>query len=136
MSFKDYLKEQQFEAPIGIHINDDFEPWTDWILDGKKTIETRNKPTLNSYVGQKVGLIKTGKKKQATLIGYATIEEPIKYNSPEEFNKDYDKHRVSADSKFYHDGLKYGYPLTNVKRTTPIAIDNKWIKNRQARFLK
>jgi len=29
---------------MGLNINDDEYPWTEWILLGKKTIETRNQP--------------------------------------------------------------------------------------------
>lgn len=116
---------------IGININDRLFPFTDKILSGKKTIETRNKPTLNSYVGKRVGLIKTGKGK-ATLVGYVTVGEPIFYRNQEEFDKDYNKHLVSPDSPFYiKDGGKWGYPMLNPERTTPREINTLGIVSRK-----
>lgn len=130
MSFKQYLREQ-LEVTMGININDDSNNWTDLILSGEKTIETRNTPSLNPYVGKRVGLIKTGKKIKATLVGYATIGEPIKYESPEDFNKDYDKHKVAPDSILYNGGIKYGYPLIDVEKTKSKEIKSKGIISRK-----
>lgn len=127
LSFIEFLEEQT----MGININDDKTPWTEMILSGKKTIETRNKPTLNSYIGKRVGIIRTGKKKKATLVGYCTIGEPIKYESAEEFDKDFKKHRVSSDSAFYNGGIKYGYPLLNVTKTNEKIINTRGIISRK-----
>ena len=126
-SFKEFLTEQM----MGININDDSNPWTDWILSGKKTIETRNKPTLNAYIGKRVGIIKTGKRKKAMLVGYATIGQPIKYESPEQFNKDYKKHRVEPTNVLFNGGIKYGYPLTDVESVEPKPINTKGIISRR-----
>lgn len=102
---------------IGININDDSQPFTEQILSGKKTIETRNKPTLRKYVGKRIALVKTGKGKQAQVVGYATVSEEVEYNSAQEFRKDYKRHLVKDDDpKFGFKSKKYGYVLTNVKR--------------------
>jgi hypothetical protein len=127
-SFLQYLSEEKM---MGININDDSAPWTDWILSGKKTIETRTKPTLNAYIGKRVGIVRTGRRKKATLVGYATIGEPIKYNTPEEFDKDKLKHRVAADSTLYNGGIKYGYPLINVESCEPRPIHTRGIVSRR-----
>lgn len=64
------------------------------IFSGEKTVETKAPPkTLAPYVGKRVGLVRTGKGK-ATLVGYATLGEPIHYPSVEAFRADYEAHRL------------------------------------------
>lgn len=116
---------------IGININDKYYPFTEQIFSGLKTIETRNKKTLHPYIGQRVGIIKTGKGK-AILVGFVTIGQPIYYKTEEEFRKDEDKHRVSKGSKYDIDGVgKWGYTLINPMRVEPKYIDSKGIVARQ-----
>ncbi len=106
----------------GININDKDQDFTGQILRGEKTIETRPSRSLDSRIGKRTGIIRTGVGK-ATLVGYAIIGEPVVYDSVAKFRRDYSKHRVAPGS--VHDikgGLKYGYPLMQVKRVTPRAI--------------
>lgn len=121
-SFKEFLCES-----MGININDKEYPWSDMILDKQKTIETRNSDSLRSYVGKKVGIIRTGKGK-ATLVGYMVLGEPIVYKTEEEFKKDYNKHKVPFE---LNGGIKYGYPITNVEKCLPREIDSKGIVARR-----
>lgn len=79
---------------MGININDKHQDFTGQILRGEKTIETRNTHSLKPYVGQRVGLISTGIG-PATLVGYATVGEPTRYETPEHFAEDYSRHRVA-----------------------------------------
>ncbi len=111
---------------MGINVNDSENPWTDLILDGKKTIETRNSNSLKAYIGKRVGVIQTSKGK-AKLVGFVTVGEPIVYQSQEDFQKDESKHLVSSSSsfKFPGTGVKYGYPLYNPTRCDPIEINSK-----------
>jgi hypothetical protein len=125
-SFKQFINET-----MGVNINDDVAPWTDMILAGKKTIETRNTPSLNAYIGKRVGIVRTGKKKKATLVGYCVIGKPIKYETAEDFNKDANKHHVGPDNELFNNGVKYGYPLTNVEKCEPKEIETKGIVARQ-----
>lgn len=128
--FKIWL-ENQDPASIGININDKFQQFTKQILDGHKTIETRNSPSLNPYVNQRVGIIRTGKG-QAALVGYATIGEPIFYKHKKEFDRDFDKHLVGKDSPFYITNQgKWGYPLLDVEKTKERPIFSKGIIARQ-----
>ncbi len=111
----------------GININDKEIPFTDLILSGKKTIETRNSRSLDSVVGERVGVIRTGVGR-ATLVGYVTIGVPKFYKNSYEFDKDYKKHRVGSDSSFYiGSGGKYGYPLIDVERVVPLEVNSKGI---------
>lgn len=113
---------------IGIHINDKLQDFTGQIIRGEKTIETKFKPTLSQYIGQRVGIIKTGTSKQkpakSYLVGSAIIGEPIVYHNETEFDKDYNKHLVDKNSKFYFKKgkVKYGYPLLNVKKINPVEL--------------
>jgi len=129
IKLSDLLKESVVNK--GINVNDKLFPFTDKILDGEKTIETRNTNTLHPYVGQRVGLIRTGKGK-AILVGYVTIGTPIFYSNKEEFDKDYDKHLVDPNSPFYiKDNGKWGYPMLNPERTEPREINTLGIVSRK-----
>ena len=44
----------------GLNINDSTGQWTDLLLTGVKTIETRNQNNLKSFVGKPIGIIQTG----------------------------------------------------------------------------
>jgi hypothetical protein len=104
---------------VGININDKDQPFTMQILNGTKTIETRNTNSLKPYINKTVGIIRTGKG-QAMLVGYLTIGNPVFYQTKEQFDKDYNKHLVSPSSPLYITNQgKFGYPLSNVTPTKP-----------------
>jgi predicted transcriptional regulator len=134
-TFKQFIKESN-NIKIGININDKIQDFTGQILKGEKTIETRNKNTLKSYIGQRVGIIRTGKGK-AVLVGFCTIGIPKVYKNEEEFRKDENKHLVKKGNKYDipTNGIKFGYPLHNVvKIKEPLVLNTKTI-SRQARYL-
>jgi SAM-dependent methyltransferase len=109
----------------GININDKVQDYTGQILRGEKTIETRPSRSLDSRIGKRTGIIRTGAGK-ATLVGYAIIGEPVVYDSVAKFRRDQSKHRVAPGS--VHDikgGLKYGYPLMQVEAVTPRVITSR-----------
>jgi hypothetical protein len=109
----------------GININDEDQDFTGQILRGEKTIETRPSRSLDSRIGKRTGIIRTGAGK-ATLVGYAIIGKPVVYDSVAKFRRDQSKHRVAPGS--IHDikgGLKYGYPLMQVEAVTPRIITSK-----------
>ena len=110
-----------------ININDEETPFTNLILDGMKTVETREKPTLRSLVGQRVGIIRTGCGK-AKLVGYVDIVAEIMYSTYTNFTFDYLRHRVRPYSKYDMRGcVKWGYILKNPERCEPIEVDAKGI---------
>ena len=109
----------------GININDKVQDYTGQILRGEKTIETRPSRSLDSRIGKRTGIIRTGAGK-ATLVGYAIIGKPVVYDSVAKFRKDQSKHRVPPGS--VHDiksGLKYGYPRMQVESVTPRVITSR-----------
>ena len=126
-----YKKQNEVTPMMGININDRHYPFTEWILSGVKTIETRKTPSLSPYIGRRVGIIKTGKGK-AMLVGFVTIGAPIKYESEEHFRSDEDKHCVLKGSKYDIDSQgKWGYPLLNPIRIEPKYITSKGIVARK-----
>ena len=116
---------------MGININDSTQDFTGQILRGEKTIETRKTRSLDPYIGERVGLVRTGVGK-ATLVGYATVGEPVVYDSVAKFRRDYDKHLVAPGSAFdMKDRLKYGYPLMQVESVEPRVIESRGIVARK-----
>lgn len=120
---------------MGININDKDERWTQMILDGVKTIETRNGDYLRPYVNKRVGIIQTGiLPGTAWLVGYMTIGEPTVYEDEESFRKDEKRHRVKKGSKYdiKEGGVKYGYPIHDVFRMAdPRKITSRGIISRK-----
>ena len=117
-------------ARYGININCKHQDFIKQILEGKKTIETRNTPSLRTYVGERIGLIKTGCGK-AMLCGYATITREIHYKNEEEFRHDEDKHLVSKGSVYDIVTEKYGYVLSDVVRIKTVEVKSKGIVSRK-----
>lgn len=116
---------------MGININDSTQDFTGQILRGEKTIETRSTRSLDPYIGSRVGIIRTGVGK-ATLVGYATVGEPVFYDSVAKFRRDQSKHLVAPGSAFdIKDRLKYGYPLMQVEPITPKLVQSKGIVARK-----
>lgn len=105
----------------GININCKNVNYIDLILSGRKKIETRDVikgkdvGSLHKYLGQRVGLIETGRGK-AMLCGYATIVAIYRYNTKEEFDDHSYFHRVYEGDKFYFNGnVKFGYLLEDIE---------------------
>jgi hypothetical protein len=116
---------------MGININDKTQDFTAQILRGEKTVETRRTNSLRTYVGQRVGIVRTGRGR-ATLVGYATIGEPIRYETRKQFAADYARHRVAAGSP--HDcgpEGKFGYVLIDVEATPPRPVTSRGVVARK-----
>ena len=112
---------------MGVNINDKHQCFTEQILNGSKTIETRNTRSLDPYIGTTVGIVRTGKGK-ATLVGTCTIGEPVFYGSELDFDLDYHRHLVGKESPYYISTKgKWGYPMTNVKPIDPVEINSRGI---------
>lgn len=112
---------------MGVNINDSTAPYTAMICDGTKTIETRRTRSLDSVIGQRVGIIRTGVGR-ATLVAYATVGEPVWYGSRREFASDYTRHRVAPGSQHdCEDDGKWGYPLEHIERAAPTVITSRGI---------
>lgn len=118
---------------MGININDTRQDFTGQILSGEKTVETRDTKSLHPYVGRRIGILSThdtrSRPRVTYLVGFATVGEPKFYDNAADFDADYDLHRVAPGSDFHIDdakyGVKWGYPVHDVKRIDPVAIDAK-----------
>ena len=114
---------------MGININDKSQNFTDQILSGSKTVETRTGPSLRPYIGKRIGIVRTGKG-LATLVGYADIVGEIEYKTGKEFTCDFSRHLVSSSSPFFK-SRGFGYVLTNVKPCKPVAVLSRGIVARK-----
>lgn len=114
----------------GVNINCKEIDYIALILARRKLIETRKRNTLKPLVGQRVGLIRTGKG-PAMLVGYATITDVIKYTSEKAFRLDRKKHLVPKGSKYDFDGRKYGYVLSDVVACDPVPVNSFGISYRK-----
>ena len=89
--------------------------YADLIVDGHKTIESRNSDTLRPYVGKRVAIVRTGSGK-AKAIGEVTIGEPIVANK-KQFRNMESHHLVPEGSTFdIKTPTKHMYPLSEPVR--------------------
>jgi hypothetical protein len=105
-------------------------PISTLIAEGKKTVETRTYPMPESYVGQKILIIETpgpGGKFKSRAIAIAIFGPSFKYKSKAEFYSDFEKHKVSKDSKWaWKDKPKWGWPILEiVPIKEPFSINGK-----------
>lgn len=123
--------DKRGKTPMGVNISDKVQAFTDQILSGQKTIETRRTNSLRPYIGQRVGIIRTGRGK-ALLVGFMDIGIPVFYRTKAEFSADFGRHRVGDKSPFrFKRGGKFGYPLSNVTRCVPVPVKSRGIVARK-----
>lgn len=107
---------------IGINVRNADVAFADLIVDGVKTIETRDSKSLHPYIGKTVAIVRTGQGK-ACAIGQVTIVAVSLVESPSEFDVAYNQHFVAKGSAFYIKDAKYLYHLTNaVRYETPKPV--------------
>ena len=108
---------------MGINVRSDKKAgmsYADHIVDGKKTLESRESNSLKHYVGKRVAIVKTGEGK-AHAIGEVTVGEPIVVDE-KGFRDRQKEHLVPTDSQFdikpgktkhlypMHDPIRYDVP--------------------------
>ena len=120
----DEFAKDQYGNKLGINVRSDTKEglsYSDLILDGKKTYETRDSDSLRKYVGKRVGIVKTGEG-DASAIGSVIIGEP-EIVGVEQFRKLEKKHLVPKGSDFDIKEKKYLYPLIEPQRfDAPIQV--------------
>ncbi len=115
------------EVVKGFNINDREQAFTEQILDGIKTEETRKTHSLDCLIGKRVAIIRTGKGK-AVIVGTCVISGCHEYRNRDEWNAAYNRHRVERRSRFDFTGRKVGYILTEVERLeSPLPVKSKGI---------
>ena len=90
--------------------------YADLIMSGEKKLETRDTDSLRPYVGQRIGIAKTGAGK-AKAIGSVEIGEPIVADE-KLFRQLQDQHLVPPGTDFdiKPGSVKYLYPVSNPQR--------------------
>ena len=112
----------------GIFINDSHTPFTDYILRGWKTAETRSRDMLRLLVGKRIAIVRTGIGR-ATIVGYATISEK-EWVSAEEFPNRQNQTCVIPGSRFDCKGKgKWLYHLTDVESVGPYPLPKNAIRH-------
>lgn len=115
------------EIVKGFNINDKEQDFTEQILEGVKTEETRRTHSLDSLIGKRVAIIRTGRGK-AVIVGTCVIAGCAEYRSEEEWRRGYERHRVSKGSRYDFTGRKVGYALKEVESVKdPIPVTAKGI---------
>ena len=114
--FTRYSPEVEESIPVLNVQNEKGFPFADQIIDGQKTIETREHTRLDPLIGKTVKIARTGGKEGGPVIGEVTITGRVDYPTRESFLADADKHLVREGSAFDFTKPKYGYTLENPKR--------------------
>lgn len=100
------------------------------IVRGAKTLETRESDSLRCYVGQRVGIVETGKGK-ARLLGYVTVGEPIIIPRAD-FDAFAGAHLVAPSCAFYprNGAAKCAYPMLDPAPCAEASIITRGIRAR------
>lgn len=112
------MKRSRTSNISGINIQ---YPWSQLLVSGEKTIETRKYPLPKRYSGTPLAIIETpGKCKprfRARIIGIITFSHSIEYQSAKEWTADKQRHCVSADDPMFRykaGESKYGWIVASV----------------------
>ena len=106
----------------GVHIQ---WPWSQLILSGKKTVETRSYPLPKKYLGKALAVIETpgprGAKagvEKSRIIGIVCFSESFQYRTKEEWVRDRKRHLVEQNDPqfaFSHIKQKWGWVVSKVE---------------------
>ncbi len=100
-------------------------PYSEWILEGKKTIETRSYPIPPKYLGKEMVLIETPGKKghfKARMRGVIVFTQCFMYENETSFYLDQARHLVIKKSDYsWNSKCKWGW-VFNVKAIFPECI--------------
>lgn len=113
---KKYLtsKEDDDETMSGLTIQ---WPISQKILDGSKSIETRNYPLAPGYKNKEIAFIETQGKKgkfKARIVAFITFSDCFQYKGAKDFDADVKKHHVEKDSEYYGE-TKWGWQISKVR---------------------
>ena len=114
----DITKADGGSVNMGVNVASDRKAglrYADLIVDGQKTMESRNSDTLRPYVGKRVAIVRTGEG-PAKAIGEVTIGNPIVVGRGQFRNLEH-RHLVPEGSAFdIKTATKHLYPLHNPVR--------------------
>ena len=97
-------------------------PWSELLINGDKSVETRSYPLPEKYMGEELALIETpgryGRFK-ARIIGTIIFSHSFKYPDQRAWQDDYNRHCVAVDDPIYNwkdDKPKYGWVVSKVTK--------------------
>lgn len=98
-------------------------PWSQLILCGQKTVETRSYPLPERHKGKMLAIIETpGRDKglsKAKMIGVVVFSDSFLYENREDWLMDIDRHLVQPNDPLYKytpNKPKYGWAVQSVVR--------------------
>ena len=102
-------------------------PWSELLLSGKKSIETRSYALPKKFIGVELAVIETpgprGKKEagieKARIVGTIVFSESFPYTSKSQWKKDFGRHRVDVEDPQYSwekRSAVFGWKVASVKR--------------------
>lgn len=103
-------------------------PWSRYILEGRKTIETRHYPLPEKHMGKEMALIETPGKKgrqlgiETKIVGIIVVEKCFLYPTEKSWVKDLESHLVQPDDADYgyEEGRdKWGWVIKVVRLLEP-----------------
>ena len=114
----------------GIFVNeDDGVKYAEAIVNGFKTVETRNKNMLSDVVGLRVAIIRTKRGKSPTIIGYADVTSAFRLNG-KWLDGNRDKTLIPKGSKYdTGEWAKWCYFLENAEPCEPYPLPASAIRH-------
>ncbi|MBN8540745.1 MAG: ASCH domain-containing protein [Deltaproteobacteria bacterium] len=105
-------------------------PWSQLLLSGKKTVETRGYELPAKHVGKPLVIIETagprGKKEagidRARIVGLIVFRSSFQYQSNSHWRKDHNRHLVDVDDPMFAWGKsneRWGWEVESVKVIEP-----------------
>lgn len=95
-------------------------PWSRFLIDGCKSVETRSYPLPTKYEGVELALIETPGKYgdfKSRIIGTITFSHSFQYPDKQSWKDDYNRHKVEDDEFFnWNDKPKYGWVVSNFSK--------------------
>ena len=152
---KEKEKEDIYEARGVAALFDVRYPWTEQLMNGKKTIETREYPLPSRYLHQTLALYETHVEVKDDQVEDDQVEEDHQrddccvgliqfcsckeYTSKEQWSKDSDKHGVPFDAtpeEFgWVDGIqKYGWKVSYVEKTKKKKLPQRFERHFRSFF--
>lgn len=95
-------------------------PWSEFLINGDKCVETRSYPLPEKYEGEELALIETPGKQgdfKARIIGIITFSHSFKYPDKNAWIDDHARHLVDKDNENFRwkeDKAKYGWVVSNI----------------------
>lgn len=97
-------------------------PWSQLLINGNKSVETRSYALPKKYEGVELALIETPGKYgrfKSQIIGTITFSHSFQYSDKQEWINDYNRHKVEEADEFFYwneNKKKYGWVVSNVQK--------------------